>query len=101
MAKLKPIKKTGNEDATFSEISTSGGSLSAFEEYKTTTDKRIADIETLTKAILFLAVVSLIGIIVAVSSMVIDQMRFNTSTYNNYKGSHSEYHEQKAIQKTD
>jgi hypothetical protein len=44
-------------------------------------ERRFATIETLVYAVVFVALVSLVGIVVAVCTLVIDQMHFNNETY--------------------
>jgi hypothetical protein len=71
-----PLQDTGGKFEPI-QISNDGG-LGAYQEK---TNKRFADIEQLTKAIIFLAIITLIGVVVAVSGLVIDQMHFNNQTY--------------------
>jgi cell division protein FtsL len=44
-------------------------------------EKRFTSIETLVYAVIFVAIISLVGIVVAVTTLVIDQMHFNNQTY--------------------
>jgi hypothetical protein len=77
MAKPKPI--TNVTEGQFNELPRdSDGGLKAF---MTATGEKFKDIETLTKAILFVAAISLVGVVVAVIGLVVDQMHFNNETY--------------------
>jgi len=58
--------------------------------YQAKTDKKLLDIEQLTKAIMFVAVISLVGVVVAVCGLVLDQVHFNNSTYEQ----RSQYYEE-------
>lgn len=51
------------------------------KSFRASTNKRFADMEQVTKAILFVAIISLVGIIVAVSGLVLDQMHYSNSSY--------------------
>ncbi len=44
-------------------------------------ERRFANIETLVYAVVFVALVTLVGIVVAVCAMVVDQLHFNNQTY--------------------
>ena len=44
-------------------------------------ERRFSTLETLVYAVIFVAVISLVGIVVAVTTLVIDQMHFNNQTY--------------------
>jgi hypothetical protein len=81
MAKPKPITEIEGKFEPINPHSDVG-----LETYKKVTDKRFADMEQLTKAILFVAIIALIGVVVAVAGLVIDQMHFNNSTYNKQYG---------------
>ncbi|QQR52654.1 hypothetical protein IPG36_00815 [bacterium] len=44
-------------------------------------ERRITSIESLVHAVLFVAVISMVGIVVAVVGLVIDELHFNNQTY--------------------
>lgn len=44
-------------------------------------ERRFSTIESLVYAVIFVAIISLVGIVVAVTTLVIDQMHFNSQTY--------------------
>ena len=78
MADPKPVEAPeGTEFEDLRQNEPDGG-LSA---YKAVTDKKLADIEQLTKAILLVAVISLVGVVVACAGLILDQMHFNNQTY--------------------
>lgn len=79
MANLKPVPEEVGDK--FSPLPTGGdGGLDA---YKQATDRRLQEMETLTKAVLFIAVVTVVGLVVAVSGLILDQLHFNNQFYQN------------------
>lgn len=75
MANPKPIEDFKGK---FTPLKPADNGLQVFMD---ATAKKFADVEQLTKAILFVAVISLIGTVVAVVGLVVDQMHFNNQTY--------------------
>lgn len=77
--KIEPVKNVP-EGTNFSELEpkTDSGITTA---WMGATDKRIGDIEQLTKYILGIAILTILAIVVAVIGIVVDQMRFNNQSY--------------------
>ncbi|MDB5186251.1 MAG: hypothetical protein JWL85_774 [Candidatus Saccharibacteria bacterium] len=72
----RPLPKP---NINFVNVPKSGGD--GIEAYQRANDKRIKGIEDLTKAVLVVALISLVGIVVAVVGLLLDQMHFNNQTY--------------------
>lgn len=78
MAKVpEPIKDVPAEEFGDLPKPTDGGIGARLDA----TDKKLADIEQLTKAILVVAAISLVGVVVAVCGLVLDQMHYNNQNY--------------------
>jgi len=56
-----------------------------YQEFKKNTEDRFSDIEGLTKAILYVGIISLVSVIVAVLAIFLEQVRFNNATYDQRK----------------
>jgi len=75
MADIKPVDVPAG--VVFEDLPKADG----LDAYKAETDKKLADIEQLTKYILWVGLISLVAVIVAVTGLVIDQIHFNNQTY--------------------
>jgi len=65
---------------------------SGLDAYKQESDRRFKEIENITRAILFVAVISLVGVVVAVVGIFIDQVHFNYQTYSQNQEQRQERH---------
>lgn len=82
MAELKTVDVP--KDTDFSELPKSDGLDARLDA----NEKRLASTERLTRYILYVAIIGLIGVVVAGIGLVLDQMRFNNQTYRQTNSEH-------------